>query len=99
MSKKRGTRATYIPYGGREIKAIVDGKETGICQDKNGIYYYMYDDPKTGKRSKKTCTTDIQIAYNRFMVYVDGRRAEEFVKVKKPKTSKHLRKQFKDSVI
>ena len=27
---KRGTRATYVPYGGREIKAIVDGKESGI---------------------------------------------------------------------
>lgn len=94
MSKKRGTRATYIPYGGREIKAIVSGKETGVCQDKNGLYYYMYDDPKTGKRKKKTCTTDIKIAYNRFMTYVDGKRAEEFLHVKKTKHSRKLKEEF-----
>lgn len=94
MANKRGTRAKYILYGGREIKAIVDGKETGICQDKNGIYYYMYDDPKTGKRKKKTCTTDIKIAYNRFMTYVEGKRAEEFLQVKKTIHSRKLKKEF-----
>ena len=96
MAKKRGTRADYKSYGGREIKAIVDGKETGICQDKNGLYYYMYDDPKTGKRKKKTCTTDIKIAYNRFMTYVEGKRAEEFLSANNIKLEKIVRAKFKD---
>ena len=91
MAKKRGTRATYIPYGGREIKAIVDGKETGICQDKNGLYYYMYDDPKTGKRRKKTCTTDLKIAFNRFMQFVEAKRKEEYLQIENIQEKKSLK--------
>ena len=99
MAKKRGTQSTYIPYGGREVKAIVNGKETGISKGKNGLYYYMYDDPKTGKRRKKTCTTDLKIAYTRFLVYVEGKRKEEFIPIQKPKHKKEFKEHFKNKVI
>jgi len=97
-TQKRGTKAKYIAYGGRSVSAIVNGKLTGLCQASNGLFYYMYDDEK-GKRRKKTCTSDIKIAYNRFMIFVEGKREEEFIHIKNPKHRRQLKKHFKDKVI
>ena len=99
MVKQRGKKGDYISYGGSPVKAIVNGKETGLFKDASTLlYYYMYDDPKTGKRKKQTCTRDIVIANKRFWNHVEKHK-EEFIDVKEIKKSRKLRKQFKDNLI
>ena len=76
----------------KQLKRIIREEKQSLLRE----WFSDEHDPKTGKRKKKTCTTDLKIAYNRFMQFVEGKRKEEFLKIQSPKHSRAIKKKYKD---